>query len=130
MSDLRDCKACRERVKNWQGGDPVCAFRNGRFNAENWNCATANLIRDLVYEGESHEAVDYRYCEDQKYATVKIDGNPVVNSLALWVTWYKSRGRTEAMWLLNPYDPPDRPTEDDCLAILAQLKPGTPRGVE
>lgn len=109
------CKKCLERGKTWEGSDPRCAFPDGKpFERENWNCATVNAIRDLITDMEGAPV----YCDDQYYQTIKtghIEGLP----LALWVSWYKRRGRTEAMWLLSEYDPPHLPTEKDCLAIIA-----------
>lgn len=119
------CAACAARGKNWQGDDPRCAFASAdaTFNSENWNCATVNAVRDLVWEGQNPmpPGVDYRYCSDQKYATVhtdevEVDGERI--GLALWVSWYKSRGATEAMWLLSESGPPRLPTEQQLRAIL------------
>ena len=115
------CAACTKRGQTWQGDRPRCAFKTKAFG-ENWNCATVNSIRDLVYEGQpAVEGVDYRYCEDMKYATVKIDEIELEkgHALALWVAWYKSRGGTDAMWILDSDQPPRPPTEDDLLRILA-----------
>ncbi len=119
------CTACALRGKNWQGDDPRCAFTGplSTFSADNWNCATVNAVRDLVWEGQSPmpPGVDYRYCSDQKYATVHIDEVELHGErigLALWVSWYKSRGGTEALWLLREDGPPRRPTEAELLAVL------------
>ena len=123
------CKLCQERVKDWSVDDPQCAFEDGMFSADNWNCATANAIRDICYEGQEPmpSGVDYRYCEDQKYATIWLSelcdnlderATPMLLGLALWVSWYKNRGRTEAMWLLDNDMPPRPPTEAECLAII------------
>lgn len=113
------CQACQQRGKTWQGEDPRCAFEGGAFSADNWSCATAGLIRDLCYEGKTlPHGVAYQYCGDQKYATIKtehVDG--ISGALALWVTWYKSRGTTDAMWLLFDDQPPRAPTEAECLLI-------------
>lgn len=118
------CAACSDRVKFWKGDDPKCAFRTGVFSSDNWNCATVGMIRDLVYEGQSPMPpdVDYRYCEDMKYATIKIDHLPIhwmdtSEPMALWVAWYKSRGRTDAIWLLFSDQPPRAPTAAECTAI-------------
>lgn len=138
MSELRDqakplvpCAACRARGKTWEGSDPNCAFPNGgEFNPDNWNCATANLIRDLMPRWEdpvSDKVNGPHWNEDQYWGTVNLSGN-LSETLAeddiwqtLWVSWYKSRGRTEAMWLLNENVPPRRPTEAEALAIVAAL---------
>lgn len=112
------CKACKARGQTWSGSAPVCAF-DGEFS-DNWNCATVNAIRDIVYEGgPPRTGVDYQYCDDQKYATVKVDEVEFDEGryLALWVSWYKNRGGTDAMWLLSKKGPPRRPTEDELLAI-------------
>lgn len=113
------CKACVERGKTWNGSEPKCAF-NGDFD-NNWNCATVNAVRDICYEGrELKHGIDYQYCEDDNYATIKIDHLDIDDSpLALWVSWYKNRGSTQAMWLLFDKLPPRRPTEEECLAIVA-----------
>jgi hypothetical protein len=118
----KQCKACKERVKDWDGDDPICAFPCQAFNTHNWNCATVNLLRDLVYEGAPQipRGVDYQYCDDMKYATVKVDeieglqGGP----LALWVSWYKQRGGTDHMWLLYSKQLPRSPRESEILAIV------------
>lgn len=122
------CPMCAERGKTWNGDDPKCAF-SGKFS-DNWNCATLNAIRDICYEGQNPmpAGVDYRYCDDQKYATIKIDECEMPNGgrigLALWVSWYKSRAKTDAMWILSEYDsePPREPTAPELIAIIAHFQ--------
>lgn len=122
------CKMCRERGKTWQGSDPVCAF-DGKFE-DNWMCATALAVRDLLRcweEKDLPEGIKRQYADDQTYATIlvhEIDGvgeEEEYGFWCLWVTWYKDRGRTGAMWLLGDEDsaPPRRPTEAELLAIIA-----------
>lgn len=112
---------CSDRGKDWAGDDPVC-FLSETEGRPNWNCATLNAIRDICYEGDPHPRVDYRYCDDRKYATIDIhdceleNGNPI--GLALWVSWYKSRGRTDAVWVLDDDVTPRKPTEEELLAII------------
>jgi len=99
------CPRCKRRKWPYEGegSQPRCAFPDGVFNSDNWNCATANAIRDIAYEGQNPmpDGVDYRYCEDQKYATIYADdiledSDPeVVGPEAVWVSWYKSRGTTD-----------------------------------
>lgn len=128
-ADLRkipkvQCRMCKLRGKTWNGGDPQCSFPDGGiFDSEGWNCATANGIRDLCGQDEKHDAADHRYCDDQHYSTIKVDGLdlPSGPALALWVSWYKHRGRTEAMWLLSNYDAPRKPDAADCESIIAAL---------
>lgn len=122
------CKACAERGQTWNGSPPKCAFESGEFSPDNWNCATLNQLRDLVYEGqyELPAGVSYQYCDDQKYATVRVDhveggenDEGTALGLALWMSWYKNRGATDALWLLDSSGPARRPTEKDVLAVLS-----------
>ena len=39
--------------------------------------------------------------------------------LALWVSWYKDRGTTDAMWVLSSDRVPRAPTEEELLLIYA-----------
>lgn len=115
------CRMCQAREKTWSGDDPKCSFPNGgSFDAGGWNCATANAIRDICGQDSQHIRSDYRYCDDQNYATIKIDDVdlPSGPALALWVSWYKHRGRTEAMWLLCNEGQPRRPDALDCETII------------
>ena len=122
------CAACRAPgYKSWNGDDPKCSFQDGAaFSPDGWNCGTANLIRDVA--GDNTD-----YCngwrtiwwhEDQYYSAVFIGDIelPSGDASTLWVTWYKHRGRTDAVWLLSEYEPPRLPTEADCLAIYAARK--------
>lgn len=113
------CTRCQGRVKNWTGDDPKCAFPNdGAFTADNWNCATTGAIRRICDEGDNTV-----FCDDQKYAALKVSDVtiPSGHALTLWVSWYKSRGRTEAMWLLSEDEPPRVPTAADLDAIIEHL---------
>lgn len=113
------CNLCRARDKDGEGSDRRCAFENGYFTSDNWNCATVNLIRDLCYEGQPKipQGVDYQYCSDQKYATINISEMEDYLGLALWVSWYKNRGATGAMWILDDAVLPCPPTEHELLRI-------------
>jgi len=112
------CNACEGRGKTWEGDDPKCAFETDTFDRNNWNCATVGLIRRIC--DESQRGVNYQQCEDQNYTTVTVNHIEGLNgALALWVSWYKRRGRTDAMWLLFENDPPREPTEQECMLIAA-----------
>lgn len=118
------CAMCKTRGQTWSGSAPICSFPDGgEFSPEGWNCATANAVRDLTGQDEPHPSADHRYRDDRHYSTIKIDEVDLPNGKAhaLWISWYKHRGRTEAMWLLNAHDPPRRPTEDDAIAIIKAL---------
>jgi hypothetical protein len=117
------CALCAERIKDWRGDDPECAFANEAFSGENWNCATANAIRDIVNEdNENRPGVDFQFCDDQKYATLRVDELELDGALALWVTWYKSRGKTNGMWLMFSDRPPRLPTEQEAIAVIQAFR--------
>ena len=119
VDDFVSCAECVARGKTWKGSEPKCAFNSGRFS-ENWNCATAGLIRDICDEGQTllPDGIDYAYCDDDKYATIKVDEIEIEGGpLALWVSWYKNRGSTQAMWFLFDGVPPRVPTETECLLV-------------
>lgn len=133
------CQMCLERGgKTWAGSDPTCAFEDGAsFSRDNWNCATVNAIRDICYEGQRQlqRGVDYQYCDDQKYATINIhdiltDDETINLGDALWVSWYKNRGRTDEMWMLGGGDPPRLPTEQDCRIIIRKYYKNAPPHTE
>lgn len=123
---MKECAMCKERGQTWEGSAPKCSFPSaGEFTSDGWNCATANAIRDLCGQDDPHPAADHRCCEDQHYSTINVSeiDLPSGDAYALWVTWYKHRGRTEGMWLLGE-DAPRRPTEADAIAIIAALAKG------
>lgn len=128
MEDNR-CLACKTRVKDWKGDDPKCGFKNGAFDgSDNWNCGTVSMLRNLVelaFYGESIPGILTQRCEnDQNYATLNLEEVDILhdenqpNPVALWIGWYKSRGRTEGMYLMFENIPPRPPTERECVAII------------
>jgi hypothetical protein len=115
------CELCIKRGKNWNGSDPVCYFDNPKSN---WNCATINGIRDICYEGNDPiKGVHYEYCDDNKFATINIsdirDGKDNYIGRCLYVAWYKNRGNTQVLYILDDnYEPPSTPTEDELVSII------------
>ncbi len=115
------CKMRNKRGKDWEGSDPKCFFDSDEHN---WNCATANAIRDLCYEGqELPSGIHFEYCDDEKFATFNIseveDTSGSYIGRCLYVAWYKNRCSTEALWILDGEgDIPRPPTEDELLSII------------
>lgn len=121
---LSSCQLCLERVWPHEGGsESKCSFPDGVFDSVGWNCATANAIRDICdQDADPLDGVARQYCNDQWYATICIDDVRVDGKYlgyALWVSWYKHRGRTEEMFLMGSDDNPRVPTEAECIAIIA-----------
>lgn len=118
------CQACITRGKTWQGSDPKCAFENATFSADNWNCATVSLIRNLATRADLYPSrVHHVVCDsEEQYSAMDVsDVKMLDDALTLWVQWYKNRGRTQAMWLLFEKDPPRQPTEAECILIATHF---------
>lgn len=121
------CAACRARGKTWDGSDAKCAFVTGKFSQDNWNCATDGLIRQIapnLWRDMAPNPYLYHIREDgQNHMLIHVGHLDLkTDALSLWVSWYKNRGQTEAMWLLSEYGAPVPPTEDDVIRIAAAFQ--------
>lgn len=116
------CERCKNRGKTWTGSDPQCAFPNGKeFKSDNWNCATANAIRDRInIWAPEHPLCFTTACDDERFATIDIYETGI--GRALYIAWYKSRGRTDAMWVLDADEEPRRLTYAEANAIIHRLE--------
>ena len=115
---MSGCTKCGQN-KTWKCDNPECPFSKGGVFGDNWNCGIINRIRNIcevAMDGRDNR-LHYQYCDDQKYVTIKTDDIASLG-LCLWVSWYKSRGRTDAMWILDNYDPPRVPSFDELIAII------------
>lgn len=92
---MSPCQRCLDRGQTWDGSAPKCAFPLGLFDADNWNCATMNAIRDIADDSLASETLHAVWSEDQYAAVLPWEGRFVV------LSWYKRRGRTEGAWLLE-----------------------------
>lgn len=122
------CQACFTRDKPEHFGSELrCAFEKGPFDGDNWQCETANSIRDVAAR-EGDNRIHHIREENQNYATISLLGFDVLverdekgfmnaQPTCLWVGWYKQRGRTEGMYLMFENLPPRPPTEAECLKI-------------
>lgn len=115
---IKKCVKCGH-VKNWSGDLITCPFQDSNKFGDNWNCGLIDKIRDLcdlAMQGKDNR-LHYQYCDDQKYVTIKTDDIEDMG-LCLWVSWYKSRGQTDAMWLLYDYAKPKEPTFEELNTIV------------
>ena len=108
------CRMCDERRQTWEGEAPRCSFPDGVFDSSGWNCATANAIREFCTE--------HKWCDDQYHATLDISelDSPYMGE-AMWVTWYKNRGRTDQIIILDSLEGARVATLEDCEAVIAWL---------
>lgn len=91
------CTLCRETPKNWEGGERRCAFPNGVFVSENWNCETMNRLRIL-----EEDQIDSNVCHSEDQKAVLLDTDPESDPCKfVLLCWYKNRGRTDQAFLLG-----------------------------
>lgn len=123
---MSNCKLCSESLPVIPPNSPRrCAFVDGIFNTDNHRCLTANAIRELAeikWSNKSIPGVHHHFTEsNQNYTTIdisEINFEDAKMAICLWVGWYKSRGRTEAVWIMFDQHPPRPPTEKECLLII------------
>ena len=116
---MTKCEKC-ECKKSWNGDDIICPFQNSQKFGDNWSCGIISKIKNLcnlAIENKDHR-LQHQYCNDQNYITIKTDNGDSRLGLCLWISWYKSRGRTEAMWILDENNPPRQPNFEDLEAII------------
>ncbi len=105
---------CRHGEKDWNGGDPECAFdEHGKFREDNWNCFLMVKVRCLMGQGwfgsrEEGMPGYYWWDEDQNYGVLYIrswmhqkETDSYLNGAFVLLDWYKSRGATDSFRILQ-----------------------------
>lgn len=110
------CKMCNERGKTWNGDDPKCAFVNGIFQTDNWNCATMSELRHVSRELETNMREDLT-CGSIGY--VPFEGDDYSGYIVM--TWYKERGKTANAIIMGDADDIRHLTEQDALLAIDQF---------
>jgi len=89
------CKRCEERGHPASfGSAPKCAFEEGEFSSDNWNCATMNELRAIAEEREV-------WNQDQYCSIIPVPESEDDCGEFLVLGWYKHRGKTEAAWVID-----------------------------
>lgn len=103
--------------------DPItCAFRDGKFDLENWNCQTMNALRDVA-------ELSYTTRRDDESIGVihiplqTVDVDPLVQYGYLVLTWYKRRGRTGGAIIVADTHPPEPLTLTTAEWLLGRPQP-------
>jgi len=105
------CKMCQERGTPDNFASTLkCAFVNGVFQSENWNCATMNALRDICG--------NYKNPNEDQYAEI-LCASPDAECTHIVLTWYKRRGKTEGAWMLFDNKPPQPLTITEAQNIIA-----------
>ncbi len=121
---------CRHGEKDWNGGDPECAFdKEGKFREDNWNCFLMSKVRCLMGQrwfGSREDTMPgyFWWDEDQNYGVLYIRSwinrkeiDSYLNGAFVLLDWYKSRGRTESFRILQG-DTIRQGTEEDAQEIV------------
>lgn len=91
------CKYCDYECpeKDWTGDDRVCGFNeNGIFMHRNWRCA---ILDDLRLKADDWVFIHNHY--DEHISVIPMPTNYIDYGDFVIVTWYKSRGRTEGVYI-------------------------------
>lgn len=117
------CRACASRGgRTWNGDDPRCAFTSGRFDTDNWNCASLAELRNyadtggLVIYNDDSRAVALRFSQRSD------DGDDEISGV-LFLGWYKSPGRTEAAMVYDDGAQASPSTREQIDAAVRALVP-------
>ena len=89
-----------------------CAFSNGIFSSDNWNCATMNKLRELAKKF----GLFWRDDNIGSIGILPIDLDEFYGFLVM--LWYKERGQVEQAMLLSSERPPALLTLDLALRII------------
>jgi len=89
-----------------------CAFSNGIFSSDNWNCATMNKLRKLAKKA----GLFWRDDSIGSIGVLPIDLDEFYGFLIM--LWYKERGQVEQAILLSFERPPALLTLDLALKII------------
>lgn len=95
MRGQQHCPRCRREYNEAELHDAPrvrCAFANtGVFSPDNYSCGALTQLRDLAGQINAHN-------DDENACLLPDD---VHCGSFILITWYKSRGRTQGLWLVN-----------------------------
>jgi len=125
------CKMCLKRGKPWKGSDPRCYFDNNE--GDNWNCATIQALRNLVFTGGMFQTgrkklpygCQIQTHDDSSHATILISDIRLEDNWmgrCLYLEWYKDRGKTDTVQIMDGNEVPRCPSEEELLAIIKYYK--------
>lgn len=86
-----------------------CAFPNGVFSWDNWNCETVNILRTLAGEDDKDREYFHAYHrDDMRSASIGVliipgedtEEDDGTQQGYLIMTWYKSRGATGQAYVM------------------------------
>lgn len=116
------CQLCTERGKTWNGSDPKCAFENGVFSTDNWNCATINKLREICSDDFGGKRTDttWEFRDDMSAGSFGCIWVPEGDEQGFYIvmSWYKRRGRVAWAYRMCDDDEPRPITLDEAMAAI------------
>jgi len=102
-------------ISEFEGMEEIkCAFTSNLFSSDNWNCMTLNALRDISYKDG--------FENDQSYTVLKLKDE------LLFLFFYKNRGKTDSVLLINSHGGIDGLTLDKAQEILRGNTDGNEMG--
>jgi len=109
------CAMCEKRGKTWEDSDPCCAFEDGRFNRDNWNCATLNALRQISRDIGTYRRDDNA---DASIGVIPINEATEDDMGYIVLTWYKDRGKTGSAIVVDDGEVPRELTLELAAAVV------------
>jgi hypothetical protein len=106
---MAQCKYCETTPKSWNGDDRNCAFKDGVFSKDNWNCASMNKLRHIAEVKELRQYGEDISCAMLRVPEVKNSDDEWKNNGFCILSWYKDRGCTSnAVFISDEIETPLR----------------------
>jgi hypothetical protein len=127
---INECHLCG-RVKNWNGSDMKCPFQKTLlFSSDNWCCGILARLRFAIEKAIeldiSSVKATHTDCQHQVLIDLMDSEIPVneegVFYMAMYVTWYKNRGRTESIWIICDGNAVKRPNRGEIEWVAKELE--------
>ena len=116
---MKSCDKCGQS-KDWEGDDIRCPFENGTEFGHNWRCGIIRKIRVICDKAvdRSDSRLHHGSSCDQNYVTIDTGFADGELGICLWVSWYKDRGSTDSMWVMDSEGPSYKPTFEQLERIV------------
>lgn len=114
------CQRCENDTQPEDYGSPrKCAFINGEFTPNNWNCGTMRILRNILGY-EKWDSCEFRQNDSSLGVIPFID--EADHGMYAVLSWYKNRGCTLQAYIMSDDDPPRPLTLKDAETIIEEYK--------
>lgn len=123
--ELTCCPLCKELINPSElGSEPRCAFVEGVFTSDNWQCGTALTLRLLAEQSDEWDGWVCR--DDNDSASCGVLRIPECDEAQGYVvmSWYKDRGTTGQIWVFHDDKEPHSITLDEAMEVIEFVERG------